>query len=137
MVSAVFHSPTQAMLDAKGPPKPAAGAVSIAPSVDPTPSPPAQPRSPRLDSRDITLKLLPPLMGIALLIGVWALLTLKSTTFPTPLATFSEAVKVFSDPVLQQGAERPGHRLEHPVLARARGAGLWHGGAGGHSAGLS
>ncbi len=39
-------------------------------------------------------------------------------------------------PVLLQGPERPGHRLEHSVLPRARGRGLRHGRPGRHTAGF-
>ena len=46
----------------------------------------------------------------------------RAATFPTPGATFDEAVKVFSDPFYRNGPERPGHRLEHPVLAASASA---------------
>ena len=45
---------------------------------------------------------------MALLVGIWALLTMKSTTFPTPAATFVEAVKVFSDPFYSKGPNDQG-----------------------------
>ena len=54
------------------------------------------------------LKVLPPVIGIALLVGIWALLTMKSSTFPTPMATFDEAVKVFSDPFYSKGPNDQG-----------------------------
>ena len=52
--------------------------------------------------------MVPPLIGMALLVGIWALLTMKSTTFPTPAATFMEAVKVFSDPFYSKGPNDQG-----------------------------
>jgi nitrate/nitrite transport system permease protein len=61
-----------------------------------------------IDWRGIALKVFPPLAGIALLIGIWALLTMNSTTFPTPAATFVEAVKVFSDPFYSKGPNDQG-----------------------------
>jgi nitrate/nitrite transport system permease protein len=107
MVAAVFHSPRQTKTDnapaplAVAPPaaaatKPAAGAA-----------PPA-PRRPAYDWRELGFKVVPPLFGIALLIGIWALLTMKSTSFPTPAATFTEAVKVFSDPFYSKGPNDQG-----------------------------
>jgi nitrate/nitrite transport system permease protein len=51
---------------------------------------------------------LPPLAGIAPLIGIWGILAFKSTTFPTPAATFVEAVKVFSDPFYSKGPSDQG-----------------------------
>ncbi|MET0320159.1 MAG: nitrate ABC transporter permease [Duganella sp.] len=44
------------------------------------------------------MKIVAPLMGAALLVLVWQLITVKNATFPTPLVTFHEAVKLFSDP---------------------------------------
>ena len=44
------------------------------------------------------LKIVAPLVGAALLVLVWQLITIKNATFPTPLVTFHEAVKLFSDP---------------------------------------
>ena len=43
-------------------------------------------------------------------------------SFPSPAKTCDAAVKVFSRPVLPQGPERPGHRLEHAVVARSASA---------------
>ena len=55
------------------------------------------------DWRGLWLKVLPPVIGVALLVGIWGLLTLKSTTFPTPGETFDAAVKLFADPFYQKG----------------------------------
>jgi nitrate/nitrite transport system permease protein len=44
------------------------------------------------------LKIIAPLMGAALLVLVWQIITMKNSTFPTPAATLEEAVKLFSDP---------------------------------------
>ena len=53
-------------------------------------------------------RLVPPLLGIALLVGVWALLTMGSTTFPTPKATFESALKLFADPFYRKGPNDQG-----------------------------
>ena len=102
MVAAVFHSPRPAM--------PAAAPVTI-PVVAMPPVAKfetAAPRKPPFDWRELGFRVLPPLFGIALLVGIWALLTLKSTTFPTPAATFTEAVKVFADPFYSNGPNDQG-----------------------------
>ena len=61
-----------------------------------------------IDARSFWLRVLPPVAGIALLIGIWALLTLKGGSLPTPAATFAEAVKVFSDPFYSKGPNDQG-----------------------------
>ena len=45
-----------------------------------------------------TMKIVAPLLGAALLVLVWQLITVKNTSFPTPLVTLQEAIKLFSDP---------------------------------------
>jgi nitrate/nitrite transport system permease protein len=110
MVSAVFHSPLEAAAEARS----AALAKPIVPSppVVKTISAPVAPRVPRVrppyDWGELWLKVLAPIGGIALLVGVWALLTMKSTSFPTPAATFAEAIKVFSDPFYSKGPNDQG-----------------------------
>jgi nitrate/nitrite transport system permease protein len=44
------------------------------------------------------LKIIAPLMGAALLVLVWQIITVKNSSFPTPAATLEEAIKLFSDP---------------------------------------
>jgi len=46
---------------------------------------------------------LPPVLGLALLVGVWALLTLKGDGFPTPGATLRSALALFADPFYKKG----------------------------------
>ena len=107
MVSAVFHSPLQASKDAKA----AALARAAAPSGVVVPvvmvATATRVKEP-FDWRELWLRVLPPVMGIALLVGIWALLTMKSTTFPTPAATFEEALKVFADPFYSKGPNDQG-----------------------------
>jgi nitrate/nitrite transport system permease protein len=109
MVSAVFHSPLdtapvplQSKTDASRPGKaashkPAAARAATAP-----------PTRARVDWRGLWLKVLPPVFGVALLVGVWGLLTLKSSSFPTPGQTFDAAVKLFADPFYQKGPNDQG-----------------------------
>jgi len=104
MVSAVFHSPLEA--------KPVMPAAKLAaPSARPVAAPaevePA-PRVPR-DFRAVWLRVLPPLLGFALLVLVWELVALRSTTgFPSPLATWQQALSVFSDPFYSKGPNDQG-----------------------------
>ncbi len=104
MVSAVFHSSLDTRsAEAKAPR--VAVAAARAPIV---PAAEAAPQRPRYDWRGLALKVVPPLLGIALLIAIWGVLTRTSTTFPTPGATFTEAVKVFSDPFYRNGPNDQG-----------------------------
>ena len=105
MVSAVFHSPLQASQDAK---EAAAARLSAAKPASAEPAAPAAAPRPGFDWNGLWLKVLPPVLGLALLIGIWALLTMKSETFPTPLATFDAAVKLFADPFYSKGPNDQG-----------------------------
>ena len=105
MVSAVFHRPREAVAMIVAPPRTLAVAANEALAPPPAAPPPARPG---IDWRVGLGKVLPPLLGMALLIGIWELLTLKSTTFPTPGATFTEAVKLFSDPFYRKGPNDQG-----------------------------
>ena len=104
MVSAVFHSPSAGADDDAPAALPAAAAA--APTATPAPAI-RVPRTP-FDWNGLLLKLLPPLIGIGLLVGIWALLTMNGGSFPTPAATFTEAVKLFSDPFYSKGPNDQG-----------------------------
>ncbi len=119
MVSAVFHSPLGAMDDkltdaSAG----AAASTNVAQaregerSRDTQASPAGgavrKPNAWRRRLRRAAGVVLPPLVGMALLVGLWAMLTQKSTTFPTPLATFEEAVRLFADPFYRKGPNDQG-----------------------------
>ncbi len=106
MVAAVFHSPVD---------KRAAEARAIAPKFAvvastsaPAPVVASLPAAIGYDWRALALKVLPPVAGIGLLVLIWGILTRNSTTFPTPGATFAEAVKVFSDPFYRNGPNDQG-----------------------------
>ncbi len=118
MVSAVFHSPSDAS-DAlradKAANKPSvpnpttsSAMTSTATTAPAATTPPASPPKVPIDWGTLALNTLAPLAGIALLVAIWALLTVKSTTFPTPLATWHEAVKLFSDPFYSNGPNDQG-----------------------------
>ncbi|MBL0726984.1 nitrate ABC transporter permease [Piscinibacter sp. HJYY11] len=104
MVSAVFHSPLDASKQER-----AAKAASASATAKPVVAEPvAKSPRPAFDWSGLWLKVLPPIIGIALLVGIWHLLTMKGGNFPTPGATFEEAIKVFSDPFYSKGPNDQG-----------------------------
>jgi nitrate/nitrite transport system permease protein len=107
MVSAVFHSPLEAA--ASQAPAPAgARPVAPAPTVAAAPAPEPRTRTP-IDLRAFWMRVLPPLAGFGLLLLIWELVAMKSTTgFPTPLATWQQALTVFSDPFYSKGPNDQG-----------------------------
>ncbi len=117
MVSAVFHSPralpvTPASPAAStgAPPASAAAALPAAPATTSPAAPrPAPPGRPPRDWGGLAIKLLAPVAGLALLVGIWALLTMnEGTGFPTPLQTWQAAVALFSDPFYSNGPNDQG-----------------------------
>jgi len=106
MVSAVFHNPR-----AVAAPVPSAPAKVAAPVKRATEAPAASaqraPREP-FDGRALALRVVPPVAGLGLVVLVWALLTMKGGSFPTPVATWDEAVKLFSDPFYSNGPNDQG-----------------------------
>ncbi|WP_425260523.1 nitrate ABC transporter permease [Rubrivivax sp. RP6-9] len=104
MVSAVFHSPAEAVAPAAAASPAAAAAPERAAAVPPAPPPRRAP----FDWRALWLAVLPPVFGIGLLVGIWGLLTQNSTSFPTPAATFDAALKLFADPFYSNGPNDQG-----------------------------
>ena len=104
MVSAVFHSPLEA------PQAVAATAANTGARPGPAPAAAPLPRAARdpIDWRGLAGAGLPPLAGLALLIGIWALATQNGGAFPTPAATFDAAVKLFADPFYDKGPNDQG-----------------------------
>jgi nitrate/nitrite transport system permease protein len=110
MVSAVFHSPLEAsrrLAEEKR-----ATQTTVRPEVSKglqaeNASIPQGERM-KVDWREFWLRVLPPLIGFALLVGLWALFTIKSTTFPSPLETFKAAVVLFADPFYSNGPNDQG-----------------------------
>jgi len=56
----------------------------------------------------ILKRVLPPLFGIGLLLGVWAIVAMKTQGFPGPLQTWASAVEIFSDPFYRNGPNDQG-----------------------------
>jgi nitrate/nitrite transport system permease protein len=58
--------------------------------------------------RAVLMMILPPVFGIALFIGLWALVSTMSPQLPSPVKTWISAVKVFSDPFYRKGPNDQG-----------------------------
>jgi nitrate/nitrite transport system permease protein len=71
------------------------------------------------------LKLLPPLLGLGLFIGAWALLSQHNPQFPGPAKTWASAMEVFSDPFYQHGPNDQGIGLN--ILNSLRRVGIGFG----------
>ena len=104
MVSAVFHAPLE------GATKKEAAAADIVRATAKKDVQPAQPVAlPGYDWRGLMLQVLPPFFGLALLVGIWALVSLgTSSSIPSPLETAKQAADIFSDPFYRKGPNDQG-----------------------------
>ncbi len=106
-VTPAAHAPAIASM-----PKSQGSSVGGAPAVQKTEKPKrekfGETFGEKFDWRALVGKVLPPLAGLALLIGVWALFTQKGGSIPTPAATFAAAVKLFADPFYRKGPNDQG-----------------------------
>src|SRR5687768_13715935 len=98
MVSAVFHAPLEKLPPA-APPQvrehPVAPARTVAANAAPAASPQASDRQP-FDWRGVWLRVLPPIFGLGLLVGIWAVVSMTSgSNFPSPGETFKQALVIF------------------------------------------
>ncbi|MBI5923909.1 MAG: nitrate ABC transporter permease [Betaproteobacteria bacterium] len=50
----------------------------------------------------------PPILGLLLLIGIWGLVSMKTSGIPGPAVTWTEAVRLFSDPFYSNGPNDQG-----------------------------
>ncbi len=107
MVSAVFHSSLEAAATPAADAPPALPARAEPALAAPAPRPARAPRAP-FDWRGLWLAVIPPVAGLGLLLGVWALLTMKGGAFPTPLQTWEAAAKLFADPFYRNGPNDQG-----------------------------
>jgi nitrate/nitrite transport system permease protein len=114
MVSAVFHSPVES-LPAQPLPRAAEGRgeAVVAVTFHPTPLPVPVERRQRIktpfDFRAVWLRVLPPVLGIALLVLLWELVSIRSSSgLPAPWETLKQAISVFSDPFYRKGPNDQG-----------------------------
>ncbi|MEO7494147.1 MAG: nitrate ABC transporter permease [Massilia sp.] len=54
------------------------------------------------------LTVLPPILGLALMVLIWEIISTKNSSFPSPAVTFHEAVTLFSDPFYSKGPNDQG-----------------------------
>ncbi|HBH38646.1 MAG TPA: nitrate ABC transporter, permease protein [Curvibacter sp.] len=103
MVSAVFHPPTGLTPEPSPSPERKAAPVPAAPAAQPVA------KVPGYDWRGLWQRVIPPVLGLALLVGVWALISLSSgSSIPSPADTFKQAVDIFSDPFYRKGPNDQG-----------------------------
>jgi nitrate/nitrite transport system permease protein len=60
------------------------------------------------NGRALLLALLPPLLGLGLLVLVWQGIASSNSNFPSPAVTFDAAVKLFADPFYSNGPNDQG-----------------------------
>jgi nitrate/nitrite transport system permease protein len=120
MVSAVFHSPLAAPADSSAIKTEAShpystGANGQIDTQDLTVRPKRAAQSSGtsgkapFDWRGLALTVLPPLLGLGLLIGIWALVSISTaSSIPSPLATARQAIAIFSDPFYRNGPNDQG-----------------------------
>ncbi len=96
---------------------PAARGTASAPMTTHLPDKPR--RSQRLASQGVRLggqsrlnawllKILPPVLGLALLVLVWQIIAVKNSAFPSPAVTAAEAARLFADPFYSKGPNDQG-----------------------------
>jgi len=103
MVSAVFHTPLERATPVPLPPTGGKKAATPpAPAVEAV-------KTPGYDWRGLWQRVIPPVLGLALLVGIWALVSLTSKgSIPSPVDTFKQALDVFSDPFYRKGPNDQG-----------------------------
>ncbi len=68
-----------------------------------------KPVRPPFDWRALAWAVFPPVFGLALLAGIWALVSITSgSSIPSPTETFKQALVVFSDPFYRKGPNDQG-----------------------------
>ncbi|MGB4060357.1 MAG: nitrate ABC transporter permease [Burkholderiaceae bacterium] len=114
MVSAVFHAPLEGAVA----PQPASTPRSNAPtaiaekpiqaSASGQKSMKNENRS-RIDWRAVALVVVPPVLGLGLLVGLWALVSISTgSSIPGPVQTWGQAVDIFSNPFYRNGPNDQG-----------------------------
>ena len=112
MVSAVFHSPQEVAEPSASTVRPASSRPRAADAADGQPVDgiaAATPLRVRFDGRAVWLQVLPPILGIALLVLIWELVSMRSSSgLPGPWETLRQAIQIFSDPFYRKGPNDQG-----------------------------
>ncbi len=113
MVNAVFHSPLAARDHQIAIKKEAAHAPftrASAPKASEMAALAVATASPaQRDWRGLVMAVLPPLLGMGLLIGIWAIVSISTaSSIPSPWETWKQAVVLFSDPFYRKGPNDQG-----------------------------
>ncbi|WP_066254867.1 nitrate ABC transporter permease [Hydrogenophaga flava] len=109
MVAAVFHMP----LEASAPPAASPTTSPIAKAMTASQAKPAAaspaPKKPAVDLRSFWMAVLPPVLGLAVLVLIWqAIASTSNSGIPKPAETWAQAVQVFSDPFYSNGPNDQG-----------------------------
>jgi nitrate/nitrite transport system permease protein len=111
MVSAVFHSPMEAVASSPAPAaaRSAVSQAAVARATTESPRSVTAPSPWRDRIAGFWRTVLPPVVGLAFLVIVWSIVAGTSNSgIPTPLQTWTQAVEVFSDPFYQVGPNDQG-----------------------------
>jgi nitrate/nitrite transport system permease protein len=123
MVSAVFHSPlstaagsrmASTAIKTEAAPAHSTGGKGTNALQDQAvsrqqPAPQLVPKKPGYDWRELMMTVMPPLLGLGLLICIWALVSISTaSSIPSPLETWKQALTVFSDPFYRNGPNDQG-----------------------------
>jgi nitrate/nitrite transport system permease protein len=125
MVSAVFHSPLEASRALRAEPAAPSPALPIAAVTAPAVTAAPLRKTWQPDWRGLVAAWAPPILGMVILVGLWQLMTLNSTTFPSPKQTFDAAWVLFADPFYSNGPNDQG--IGWNVLASLQRVGLGFG----------
>ena len=79
----------------------------------------------REQARALLLKVVPPLLGLALFVGVWALVSMNSPQLPSPVKTWASAVDVFGKPFYHKGPNDQGIGWNVLMSLSRVGIGFW------------
>ncbi|MFN3612126.1 nitrate ABC transporter permease [Tepidimonas sp.] len=110
MVAAVFHMPhaDEAAPASSASNPPARTSIPSGLPAQDQPAAAAVPATTRIVWPPALTRALAAASGLALLVGIWALLTREGGAFPTPRSTFEAALALFSDPFYQNGPNDQG-----------------------------
>ncbi|UIN22565.1 nitrate ABC transporter permease [Herbaspirillum frisingense] len=79
----------------------------------------------RLATGGLFMRVVPPVLGVALLVLVWQIIAMKTASFPTPWVTLKEAGVMFSDPFYRNSPNDQG--IGWNVLASLQRVGMGFG----------